>query len=104
MENDSIFELLDFKAAQEDRERLLSLIESELTDATGRPSGESIKTSIRVKTRLSQMTEAGLYTGGTVPYGYHLRFVVHSPSAYSNSVRSVKVSGRLNIASFRKVG
>ena len=45
------------------------------------------------------MTEAGLYTGGTVPYGYHLRFVVHSPSAYSNSVRSVKVSGRLYIAS-----
>lgn len=37
VENDSIFELLDFKAAQEDRERLLSLIESELTDATGRP-------------------------------------------------------------------
>lgn len=35
-------------------------------------SGESIKTSIRVKTRLGQMTEAGLYTGGTVPYGYHL--------------------------------
>lgn len=35
-------------------------------------SGESIKTSIRVKTRLSQMTEAGLYTGGTVPFGYHL--------------------------------
>ena len=32
-------------------------------------SGESIKTSIRVKTRLSQMTEAGLYTGGTVPFG-----------------------------------
>lgn len=35
-------------------------------------SGESIKTSIRVKTRLGQMTEAGLYTGGTVPFGYHL--------------------------------
>ena len=67
-------------------------------------SGESIKTSIRVKTRPGQMTEAGLYTGGTVPYGYHLRFVVHSPSAYSNSVRSVKVSGRLYIASFMKAG
>ena len=67
-------------------------------------SGESIKTSIRVKTRLGQMTEAGLYTGGSVPFGYHLGFDVHSPSAYSSSVRSVKVSGRANIASFRKAG
>lgn len=33
-------------------------------------SGESIKTSIRVKTRLEQLTESGLYTGGTPPYGY----------------------------------
>ena len=67
-------------------------------------SGESIKTSIRVKTRLGQMTEAGLYTGGSVPFGYHLGFVVYSPAAYSNSVRSVKVSGRANISSFRKAG
>ena len=29
-------------------------------------SGESIKTSIRVKTRLRQMTEAGRYTCGSV--------------------------------------
>jgi len=35
-------------------------------------SGESEKTSIRVKTRLNQMTEEGLYTGGAVPYGYML--------------------------------
>jgi len=35
-------------------------------------SGESEKTSVRVKTRLSQMTEEGLYTGGTVPFGYQL--------------------------------
>ena len=35
-------------------------------------SGESIKTSIRVKTRLEQLTEKGLYTGGSVPYGYRL--------------------------------
>ena len=35
-------------------------------------SGESEKTSIRVKTRLNQMTEEGLYTGGAVPYGYTL--------------------------------
>ena len=113
-------------------------------------SGESIKTSIRVKTRLSQMTEAGLYTGGTVPFGYHLekrgrvnkrnrevcdlaidedeaeivrlifrkyddegygaqrlcKYLHESGmrAAYSNSVRSVKFSGRWNIASFRKAG
>ena len=35
-------------------------------------SGESLKTSVRTKTRLEQLTEQGLYTGGTVPYGYHL--------------------------------
>ena len=35
-------------------------------------SGESEKTSIRVRTRLNQMTEEGLYTGGAVPYGYTL--------------------------------
>lgn len=33
-------------------------------------SGESIKTSLRVKTRLEQLTEEGYYTGGCVPYGY----------------------------------
>lgn len=32
VDNDSIFELLDLKAAQEDRERLMSVIESELTE------------------------------------------------------------------------
>lgn len=35
-------------------------------------SGESIKTSARVKTRISQLTEQGFYTGGIVPYGYRL--------------------------------
>lgn len=35
-------------------------------------SGESIKTSVRVKTRLEQLTEKGLFTGGVVPYGYRL--------------------------------
>lgn len=35
-------------------------------------SGESIKTSVRVKTRLEQLTEEGLFTGGTIPYGYKL--------------------------------
>lgn len=33
-------------------------------------SGESLKTSVRTRTRLSQLTEEGHYTGGTVPYGY----------------------------------
>ena len=35
-------------------------------------SGESIKTSARVKTRIGQLTEQGYYTGGIVPYGYRL--------------------------------
>ena len=35
-------------------------------------SGESIKTSMRVKTRLGQLTEAGHYTGGSYPYGYRI--------------------------------
>ena len=35
-------------------------------------SGESIKTSIRVKTKLGQMVQAGEFTGGTPPYGYRL--------------------------------
>ena len=35
-------------------------------------SGESIKTSIRVKTRMEQLTQEGRYTGGGVPYGYQL--------------------------------
>lgn len=35
-------------------------------------SGESIKTSIRVKTRMEQLTQEGHYTGGGVPYGYRL--------------------------------
>lgn len=36
-------------------------------------SGESIKTSVRTKTRLEQLTENGLYTGGSIPYGYQLK-------------------------------
>jgi DNA invertase Pin-like site-specific DNA recombinase len=35
-------------------------------------SGESIKTSMRVKTRMEQLTQEGHYTGGGVPYGYRL--------------------------------
>ncbi len=35
-------------------------------------SGESIKTSVRVKTRMEQLTQDGHYTGGSVPYGYRL--------------------------------
>ncbi len=35
-------------------------------------AGESEKTSIRVKTRLRQMTSEGIYTGGSIMYGYQL--------------------------------
>ena len=35
-------------------------------------SGESIKTSMRTKTRLAQIVQQGHYRGGSVPYGYHL--------------------------------
>ena len=37
-------------------------------------SGESIKTSTRVKTRIGQLTEKGFYTGGIVPYGYRVEY------------------------------
>ena len=33
-------------------------------------SGESEKTSIRIKTRMQQLTAEGVYTGGPVPFGY----------------------------------
>ena len=35
-------------------------------------SGESLKTSIRTKTRLEQLTAQGHYTGGSVPFGYRI--------------------------------
>ena len=35
-------------------------------------SGESEKTSIRIKNSMQQMEEAALYTGGVVKFGYHL--------------------------------
>ena len=35
-------------------------------------SGESEKTSIRVKTKHTQMVQEGLYRGGHIPYGYKL--------------------------------
>lgn len=35
-------------------------------------SGESIKTSIRIKTRMEQMVQEGSYTGGTISFGYQL--------------------------------
>lgn len=35
-------------------------------------SGESQKTSIRIKNSLRQMEEAGLYTGGHIKFGFHL--------------------------------
>ena len=35
-------------------------------------SGESIKTSVRVKTRMSQIVQEGRFRGGVAPYGYCL--------------------------------
>ena len=35
-------------------------------------SGESLKTSARTKTRLSQIVQEGRFRGGIVPYGYRL--------------------------------
>ncbi|GHU91715.1 hypothetical protein FACS1894202_13640 [Clostridia bacterium] len=35
-------------------------------------SGESVKTSTRTKTRLAQLTEEGIFTGGACPFGYEL--------------------------------
>lgn len=35
-------------------------------------SGESLKTSERIKTRMSQMTAEGIFCGGHCPYGYRL--------------------------------
>lgn len=35
-------------------------------------AGESEKTSIRIKTRMQQLTAEGSYTGGNVPFGYQL--------------------------------
>ena len=35
-------------------------------------SGESLKTSVRVKTRLNQIVQEGRFRGGSVPYGYQL--------------------------------
>ena len=33
-------------------------------------AGESAKTSIRIKTRMQQLSAEGIYTGGNVPFGY----------------------------------
>ena len=38
-------------------------------------SGESEKTSIRVRTKHSQMVQDGQYRGGLVPYGYRLEYL-----------------------------
>ncbi|MCR4692696.1 MAG: recombinase family protein [Firmicutes bacterium] len=33
-------------------------------------NGESVKTSMRLKTRMAQLAKAGIYRGGNVPFGY----------------------------------
>ena len=40
-------------------------------------SGESLKTSIRTKTRMEQMVKEGYFVGGTPPYGYKLCKLSH---------------------------
>ena len=35
-------------------------------------SGESLKTSVRTKTRMEQLVKEGIFVGGTAPYGYCL--------------------------------
>ena len=35
-------------------------------------AGESEKTSMRIRTRMQQLTAEGIYRGGPVPFGYHL--------------------------------
>lgn len=35
-------------------------------------SGESLKTSARIKTRMGQLTDEGLFCGGPCPYGYQM--------------------------------
>jgi DNA invertase Pin-like site-specific DNA recombinase len=51
-------------------------------------SGESIKTSIRTKTRLAQIVLEGRYRGGTPPYGYRLEKPGARQSQASRSVRN----------------
>ena len=38
-------------------------------------AGESEKLSVRVKTRLGQMVDEGVFTGGAVPFGYKLEYL-----------------------------
>lgn len=41
-------------------------------------SGESIKTSVRTKTRMEQLTKEGCFTSGGVPFGYRLEHKGHT--------------------------
>lgn len=61
---------------------------------------ESIKTSMRVRTKLRQMVEEGKYTGGCMPFGYNLvpsgeinkhGRVLHMPSVDADEAKIVKL-------------
>ena len=52
-------------------------------------SGESIKTSIRTKTRLGQIVQEGRFRGGTVPYGYGSKRGAHN----KKTMRSINSRG-----------
>ena len=54
-------------------------------------SCESVKTSIRVRTRMEQLTAKGVYTGGTVPYGYRL---VHNGGVESDVIPELQIIDR----------
>ncbi len=58
-------------STQEDEQRFENHVDK-LMNYIGywQSSGESLKTSTRIRTRMRQMIEEGLYTGGTVSFGY----------------------------------
>lgn len=54
-------------------------------------SGESIKTSQRVKEDLKQMNEEGKYTGGTPPYGYKLVDTGEKHPKHEKTIKTIEV-------------
>lgn len=54
-------------------------------------SGESIKTSQRVKEDLKQMNEEGKYTGGTPPYGYKLTDTGEKHPKHDKTIKVIEI-------------
>jgi len=60
-------------SAQEGQQRIDSHVDKLLNYIRyWQASGESIKTSVRTKTRMEQLTQEGHYTGGVIPFGYRV--------------------------------